>query len=149
MSPDGTRIAYSRRTAERPGRIHILEIDTGVDRALEFVGTGSQAVVDDLDAVFSPDGKQLVLERYSADGQYRLVVGDVDGRGPVVETGPQFPEGENRFDATRNQFSPDGTQILATYNADKTTWILDANGGSGRKVPWFEDGSLTWQRLAP
>jgi Tol biopolymer transport system component len=149
MSPDGSQIAYSRRTAERPGRIHILDVDTGVDRPLEFVGTGSQAVFDDLDPVFSPDGKELVLERYSADGQYRLVVGHVDGRGPVVETGPQFLEGENRFDATRNQFSPDGTQILATYNADKTTWILDAKGGSGRKVSWFEDGSLTWQRLAP
>ena len=46
------------------GRIHLLDIDNGVDRELMFEGS---AGTNELDPQFSPDGKSLLFERYITD----------------------------------------------------------------------------------
>lgn len=149
LSPDGVRLAYARWEPVLEGRIRLLEIDTGLDRRLEFEG----AAGPELHPLFSPDGSQLLFERYSPTEGYRvvvppdyqLVVAPAEGGGPAVAIGPREPD---FMEGAWTSFSPDGTKVLATYQSDKSTWLLDVTGGQGQRVSWptFAEGS--WQRLA-
>jgi len=144
LAPDGSRIAYARWEPKLEGRIHVLDLDSGIDRRVEFDGTDGP----ELTPRFSPDGTQLLLERYVRGGpDYQLVVVPVDGGGPAIAIGPRKPE---LSDGAAAAFSPDGTKVLATYWSDKTTWLLNAKGGPGSEVSWpagpFPN---SWQRLAP
>ena len=51
-------------------------------------------------------------------------------------------------DGATTEFSPDGTQVLATYNDDGSTWLLDVDGSGERQLPVL-GGGTSWQRLAP
>ena len=103
---------------------------------------------------FSPDGSQLLVERHGGDASfdvngeqgYRLVVAPADGDGPVIPIGPAMPSQTSGASA---EFSPDGTQVLAFYNYDRSTWLLEADGSGGKEVDWDPQGAHTWQRLAP
>ena len=80
----------------------------------------------DLSPVFSPDGSKLMVERYDVDG-YRLTMLSIDGREAPVAMGVHHPESTN---GARAIFSPDGTKVLATYQDDRTTWLLDTTTGA-------------------
>jgi Tol biopolymer transport system component len=134
LSPDGTKIAYSiQRTDQR--EIHVVDVETGSDQRIAFDGG-----VADVRPHWSPDGTKLVFER-SAVGGYQLMVGSVSG-GPVTAIGPTRPENTGGADV---RFSPDGSRILAFYNADKTTWVLDPAGGPGTKLDYAAITPPTWQ----
>lgn len=144
FSADGSQLVYATWGLGEglQGRIHILDIDTGIDRALMFDGS---AGTNELDPQFSPDGKSLLFERYLADdGGYRLVVAPVNG-GSVTTIGPVHGTGTG---GAATEFSPDGTQVLATYEDDGSTWILSLDGSAPQQLPW-SGGGTTWQRLAP
>jgi hypothetical protein len=153
ISGDGSQLAYSTWAdgAGQQGRIHVVDIESGVDEALMFDGSDG---TNEFPYAFSPDGSKLLLERHGTDPSYevngvlgyRLVVVPVDGAGPVVPIGPPFPSGTGGAHAA---FSPDGTQVLSNYNADHSTWLLEADGSDGDQVDWASDGDFTWQRLAP
>jgi hypothetical protein len=153
LAPDGSRIAYTT-WAEGPGlqgRVHVVDIDTGVDQPLLFEGSEG---TNEFPYAFSPDGSKLLLERhagepsYEVNGEfgYRLVVAPADGVGPAIPIGPAMPSGTEGATA---EFSPDGTQVLAFYKHDQSTWLLEADGSGGEQVDWNPQGEFNWQRLAP
>lgn len=137
LSPDGTKIAYTKWVDG--GQIHITDVDTGQDRTLLFDGT-----TNNLNPSWSPDGKQLVFLRYFG-GYYHAAVAPATG-GPVVLIGPAMLEGT---DGAVAEFSPDGSKVIAFYHADNSTWMLDATGGLGERLPAGIDNGASWQRTAP
>jgi len=142
VSPDGAQVAFA--SWGDPGRdgIHVVGIDTGVDRVLDFVG---QSETDEYQQQFSPDGTQLLFARFR-DGEYQLNIVPVGGGGQPVEIGPRYSqETADPF----MSFSPDGTLILVTYPADGSTWLLESDGSNDQQVQWPKGQFQTWQRLAP
>jgi Tol biopolymer transport system component len=145
LSPDGKSIAYTTWESGLPGRegrIHILDIDSGVDRQPALPGSAGS---EELSPRFSPDGSKLLIDRYEPGGGYRLIVAPVDG-GAEVALGESHPERSNGSSAL---WSPDGKSILVTYSDTKRTWLFAADGSSAQEVRWTTTGALTWQRLAP
>jgi hypothetical protein len=68
----------------------------------------------------------------------------VDG-GSATAIGPTHRTGT---DGATTEFSPDGTQVLVTYNDDGATWLLDVDGSGERQLPVSSEGGTSWQRLA-
>ena len=153
FSPDGSSLAYTTWAdgVGLQGRIHIVDIDDGVDQALMFDGSEG---TNEFPYQFSPDGSRLLVERHGGDASfevngeqgYRLVIVPANGGGPVMPIGPAMPSSTGGAVA---EFSPDGTQVLAYYNHDRSTWLLQADGSGGEEVDWDPEGAFTWQRLAP
>ena len=144
LSQDGTQITFARWGGVSDNGIHILGIDSGVDRLLEFDGSVD---TDEYLPQFSPDGMQLVFQRYlGGGGAYQLAVVPVAGGGKAVPIGPLQPGGAADPFVS---FSPDGSMVLATYPTDGKTWLLATNGGSDRQVSWPGTKFQSWQRLAP
>jgi len=142
LSPDGTKIAYHQWITH--GTIHVIDVNTLQDSVPAFDPAATDATFDEMPS-WSPDGARLLFQRYSSAGGYRLATAPVT-EGPVTETGPVMLENTNGADAA---FSPDGAKIIAYYNADKSSWILDVNGGPGTKLPSNVAETATWQRTAP
>jgi dipeptidyl aminopeptidase/acylaminoacyl peptidase len=147
FSSDGSKLAYATwGTGDGSGeRIHVLDIDTGSD-------TLATPDADDgylwQDVLFSPDGTKLLTKRFlPGTYTYQLAIVPADGRGEVVLVGPEQPDGMGA--AVQWQFSPDGTQVLATYGEDESTWLLDVDGRGERQLPWSGVNGASWQRLAP
>lgn len=153
LSPDGTKLAYVDWDGIY-GVIHVTDVDTGHDAIPVFpVDTPSKDRFDDLPR-WSPDGTRLVFMRYDRrldpfNASYHdLAVAPSTG-GPVVEIGrPTTSEDGSTDDA---QFSPDGTEVIAHYSEDGSTWILDATGKTSDRLMLSStiDGMTSWQRLAP
>jgi Tol biopolymer transport system component len=143
LSPDGTRLAYATWEPGPNGRIRVVDIDTGADSALTpddvdgYVWQGPQ---------FSPDGTQLLVDRFIGGDccPSQVAVLAADGSGSAAVMGPTT---ENP--APEMMWSPDGTQVLATYDNARTTWMFDPDGQNGRKVPFLAIAGMTWQREAP
>ena len=145
VSPDGSLIAYATWEDGQPalqGRIHVLDVDRGIDRSVLFDGSVG---TEELNPRFSPDGTKLLIERYEAVGGYRLVVVPVDGVGPAIILGDRHPEGTN---GAPSIWSPDGASILTTYGDDHRSWLLAADGSKAEEVTWTTTDGFTWQRLA-
>jgi WD40 repeat protein len=154
VSPDGSTIAYNHHLE---GPIHLLDIDTGVDRELTFQGgkTGE----------YSPDGTRLLVTQ-EAEGpahaevlrqremghyayEYRSVIVPIDGEGPVVVLGTQVHRAIGGGGGG-GIFSPDGTQVLASYTQPpEGVWLFDAATGEGEEKQEWRGYEYTWQRLAP
>jgi Tol biopolymer transport system component len=141
LSPDGTLITFHGTGATSEDGIHLLGIDSGVDRLLTFDGSADSGLGG---PQFSPDGTHLVLERFAND-RWQLVVVPAAGGGKPVPIGPFQPGGAAAPVLT---FSPDGSQVLATYPTDGKTWLLATSGGSDREVSWAGTKYQSWQRLA-
>jgi dipeptidyl aminopeptidase/acylaminoacyl peptidase len=138
LSPDGTRVVYSILGTDQR-EIHVVDVQTGLDHRVAFDGA-----VADVRPQWSPDGTKLVFERTLGEG-FQLMVGSVNG-GPVIAIGPTRPD---KSGGAEVRFSPDGTKILAFYNADRTTWVLDPTGGPGTKLAYDAVTPPSWQRAAP
>jgi Tol biopolymer transport system component len=146
LAPDGRSIAYATWETDKPGRhgrIHILDIDSGVDHEPALLGSSGSP---ELSPIFSPDGTKLLIERSVPAGGYRLVIVPVDGNGPPITVGDLHPVFTN---GASSMWSPDGKTILTTYNNDHRTWLFSADGNSAQRVNWTTTGALSWQRLAP
>ena len=144
MSPDGSMLAYPTWDDGAEGRIQILAIDSGQESPIDFA---PEFAFTDLEPVYSPDGTKLLVSRYDIDG-YRPTILPADGHGAVRPLGDHHLDGSNGAIVS---FSPDGTQVLATYQDDGTTWLYDANTGEGRKLDWVlpRGTAASWQRVAP
>jgi Tol biopolymer transport system component len=138
VSPDGNRVAYAIG-ATNQGQIHVVDIDSGADHQVAFDGTPA-----DLRPHWSPDGTKLVFERISGN-TYQLMVASASG-GPVTGIGPTRPD---KTGGAEVQLSPDGASIVAFYNADKTSWLLDPAGGPGTKLDYEAVSPSIWQSRAP
>jgi TolB protein len=135
VSPDGTKIAYALGK-EGQARLHVIEIDTGNDAVIALDASAS-----DQRPTWSPDGRSLAFERYRGE-TYRLAVAPVAG-GPAIELGPTQPR---RSGGSGVSFSPDGARIVAFYDADDSSWVLDPVDGSAIPLPHEIATPLTWQR---
>jgi dipeptidyl aminopeptidase/acylaminoacyl peptidase len=142
LSPDGSLITFARTGGKSDNGIHILAIDSGVDRLLTF--DGSVDTQQGL-AQFSPDGARLVFQRYEG-GKSQLVIVPVAGGGEAVPIGPVMVDGAA---APFLSFSPDGSMVLATYPTDGKTWLLGTNGRGDRQASWPGTKFQSWQRVAP
>ena len=139
VSPDGSELAYAKWGGNP--MIHIVNIDTGFDRTVQYTGTNEG---DGWPTAWSPDGTQLVFTRWDGTINH-LAIGSANG-GPAVNVGPAFPD---FTDGARGLFSPDGRQIIARYGKEtETTWLLDATGGAGKRLITDVPYIATWQRLA-
>ena len=93
----------------------------------------------------SPDGTRVAfpVEQPPGTGGARLGVIRIDVDETVTETGPVF-----RGDGNGYGWSPDGTTLVLAIGSKSETWLLDANGGPGRRAAW-DDGTSEppdWQR---
>ena len=135
ISPDGTKVAYTTG-AEGATRLHVIDITTGADTVI-----AADPAAADKRPAWSPDGRRLAFERY--DGEtYRIAVASVDG-GPVVELGPTQPY---RSGGSHVAFTPDGTRIVAFYDADDSTWVLDPADLSAARLSSDIATPFSWQR---
>lgn len=143
ISPDGSLLAYATWSDGAEGRIHVVDIDSGVERPIDF---DPGFAYTDLTPAFMPDGEALLVERYDATG-YRPTIVPLDGGSPIAfgEPHPEMTDGSART------ISPDGEQLLVTYQDDGTTWLFDVATGEGTLLEWgpAKGTTATWQRLAP
>ena len=125
--------------------IHIVDVETGLDSIPAFVPPSDAAMVDDT-PTWAPDSKRLLFIRYVGGADNHLVVASATG-GPRVQIGPAMP---NNATGGEYQFSPDGSKVLAHYNSDGSTWLLDPTGTTpGTQLSSSISQAATWQRRAP
>ena len=143
LSPDGTKIAYTLWDGSI-GTVHVADVATGRDTIPAFDPPSDGDVIDEVNG-WSPDGSQLMFDRFrGGPGPFHLAVAPSSG-GPVVEIGP----GRATTVTDYAQFSPDGTSVLAYYGIDKSTWLLDPTGTTpDRKLSATIAERATWERLA-
>jgi Tol biopolymer transport system component len=148
LSPDGTLIAY-RDDGESGGfQQHILDLRTGIDRILP--GPKGQ-----LGAAFSPDGRRVALLRAVPvnggfqENRWRFVVMPVDGSSTGIELSPTAPNGQDGPTINNYMWSPDGTAILANYDAEKVSRLLPIDGSAPTTLVQGELALPGYQRLAP
>ena len=147
-APEGGSLIYPRWGADEHGTVHVVDIASGQDRVLPVDGM-ALGVIESNRADFSPDGSQILFDRYEADGDH-WAVAPVAG-GPPVSIGPEWPDrAEGTF--TQASWSPDGASVIAYYptlSGDDELWLLDpTGGGEDRRLPLSVDGAPTWQRTA-
>ena len=154
VSPDGTRLAYSK--AGGPHRLvtalEVVEVDDGGAPS----GTPVQiapAPKGELEGCprWRPDGQRLAI----VEEERGMLIATLDGRSHTVRFGsfhPGYHAGERAF-----AWSPDGS-TLAVIDAG-TVWLVPADGGeartvwvpAGRQIPraiaWTPDGSAPRDRL--
>lgn len=143
ISPNGKLLAYATWADGAEGRIHVVDIDSGVPRGVDL-DPGVPYI--DLLPTFTPDGQAVLVERHDDVG-YKPTILPIDGSAPTM-LGEYHPSSTGGAGVT---LSPDGTQVIATYRDDGSTWQLDTTTGDGVRLDWPipRDGTATWQRLAP
>ena len=144
-SPDGPSLVYHRwRTPAELGRLHVVDVDTGVDREVQIVGTTPSVNYEG--PAFSPDGRMLLFTRYDDIGA-RLAVVPVTG-GTAISIGPTTADAQS----AHAMFAPDGKAVLAYYPGTKELWLLDPTGGQDggdRRLNVTVSDLPNWQRIAP
>jgi hypothetical protein len=142
VSPDGTRIAY--RDDGDPGgfRQHILDLRTGADTILP--GPTGQ-----FGGGFSPDGTKLVFIRGISPDKFQLAVATLDGSRPTIMLGPVVGSGSDGPSMNNYTWTPDGTGILANYDAEKVAMLLQIDGSPPVELIHGDLALPGEQRLAP
>ena len=103
---------YPRWGAGEHGTVHVVDIASGQDRVLPVDGMALGVVMESNRSDLSPDGSQILFDRYEADGDH-WAVAPVAG-GPPVSIGPEWPDRrEGAF--TEASWSPDGASVIAYY----------------------------------
>jgi Tol biopolymer transport system component len=146
-SPDGTRIAYN--SVDRLGtdgshfRVHIVQADGSGDRALP----GSAADVHEGWTNWSPDGRNLVVQRWNFDQPLETMgLIPADGHDGGKDIGPRLRSSEDAFHVS---WAPDGTRILAFSDASRTLVSIDPSTGAMSTPTWMTNDIPDWQRVAP
>jgi Tol biopolymer transport system component len=148
-SPDGTRVTVFC-CDEIPGAAHIVNPDTGVNRALPLVGP--RGLEEDCGSAWSPDGRLIACGNYGPRTNPRetglWILSSSDGGGLTQLT--SNPGGEDG----PGDFSPDGKRLvfiraigsLNTRN-DKATglFVIGVDGSgirritpNGMNLDWFQ-----------
>ena len=85
VSPDGRSLVYPTWSDSAQGRLHVVDIDTGIEQDHDFYGARTYT---DLVPVFSPDSRSLLVERSRRsrlspdDRATRWWSADLPGRAP-------------------------------------------------------------------
>jgi Tol biopolymer transport system component len=144
VSPDGLFVAYQSSVSSASFQIHILTIGTGDDRVLPHPPKTAQ-----MGATFSPDGRKVAYLRADLDNLVQMVVAPVDGSDTGIGLGPRAPFGSDGPTINNYSWSPDGTSILANYDADKKALLLPVDGSPPIELAHGELALPAYQRLAP
>ncbi len=123
-------------------RIHVVDPASGQDTLLASTDVPG---FNFLEPTFSPDGKWLTVKRFQShvDG-VQLALIAAEGSGKPIDLGPRQPTNGAEI---RSAFSPDGTQLLVSYD-DGSTWLFDLPSGAGAKTDWPVMREIAWQALA-
>ncbi len=137
-SPDGTQIAFQSRTDFSVGgpelkalddfEIYVVRVEDGRVEQL----TNNE--YEDLDPVWSPDGRQIAFSSYR-DGGYDIYVMDADGSNERQLTDDQL---WNRHP----EWSPDGTRIA--FDNPLGIFVMDADGGNRQQITFGSDQRPSW-----
>ena len=141
VSWNGNLVAY-QSTDDGLFQIHILDLRTGVDKALPAPPTMAQTR-----PVFSPDARFVAYTRFETGQRVQLVVAPVDGPGTGRGLGPVVKAGDEAINGY--QFTPDGTAVFASYDADKTARLVPIDGSAPVVLATGELALVAYQRLAP
>jgi len=127
LSPDGTKLAASRRS-EEGANIWLLDLSEGGARTRFTFSSATDA-----NPVWSPDGTRIVFSS-NRNGPYDLYEKPVNGGKEEVVL-LKFSE-----DKRATSWSRDGRFLLYTAMNPKTQqdiWVLSMEGGSRRPVPFL------------
>lgn len=146
LSPDGATLAYASY-GDAPavvGQVHLVDVATGTDRAIDLPGyTGPE--VADMNPAFSPDGQWLLVNRFDTTSPWGgavLARVDVSGEAVRMADGPKLDADQ----APEHVFSPDGAWLVLRYPEDQSVWVYDTATGQGRQVQGLTAEGLSWQR---
>jgi Tol biopolymer transport system component len=142
VSADGSAVTYS--AGGDFFQVHILSLQTGEDRVLPHPARDAQ-----FGAAFSPDGRMIAYVRFYPDGFVQLVVAPTDGSGMGIAVGPRVRLAQGGESINNYTWSPDGTAILANYDADKTARLVPIDGSPPIELTQGELALPAYQRLAP
>ena len=78
-----------------------------------------------------------------------MTVAPVDGSDMGTELGPGAPVGPDGPTINNYSWSPDGTSVIANYDADKTARLLPIDGSHPIELAHGELALPAYQRLAP
>lgn len=139
-SPDGTRLAFVRRSGERSRPDLYTMTAAGAGRARV-----TRTAVPERDPAWSPDGTRIAFAaRTSPSGPFRIFVTNPDG------TGTEQLTLQGRGAADRSPvWSPDGTRIAFVSDRDggfPEIYTMDADGSATRRLTAnvFVDGNPSW-----
>jgi dipeptidyl aminopeptidase/acylaminoacyl peptidase len=98
-------------------------------------------------ALWSPDGRQLLIQLQAGEGRNTLALIPVGGGAPKIITPPVALSDGGYYSWA---WSPDGRDIyyIARQPGDPRTciWRLPAAGGTPRPMAWFDDPALSFNR---
>ena len=123
LSPDGSRLAYSRPTDGGTRQVWILDLARGTDTRFSFVPGGAWS------PAWSPDSRYLAFSGINGTG---LFVKDLSN------TGDATPLSRQGASTTVNQWSPDGRFLLydvAGHGFDLFALLNPIGGGERSQVP--------------
>jgi len=143
LSPDGTQVVYTVWDGDTldGGHLYVVDVDSEESQLLSFENRPNSE--SDYFARWSPDGRQIVFNRGTAQVAYHVSVASAGG-GAVVNIGPELDWAAGAIAA----FSPDGSKVIAQYSNGQT-WLFDVDGGPGQRLDIAATDLLTWQRVAP
>jgi len=154
VSPDGSRIAYSRsndaQTSPDSGntyQVHVVGIDGQGDRPMPMP---PGAVFQDAPA-WSNDGTRLAITRGYAQHNEDMALAAVLADGPG--TGVESAHGLTGCCDTILQWSPDDTSILVmpeemSDSVTKQHLLFTPSTGATASAPWIGSDPPAWQRVA-
>jgi Tol biopolymer transport system component len=142
VSPDGTRIGYRDDGAAGGFRQHIFDLRTGLDTIL-------RGPLGQWGGGFSPDGTEMVFIRNVPPDKFQLMVEPIDGSRSATALGPVVGLGSDGPSMNNYGWTPDGTAILANYDAENEALLLPIDGSP--PVVLIHGGMAMpgQQRLAP
>jgi Tol biopolymer transport system component len=133
ISPDGTRIAFSRAIPGESPRLYVVNVDgSGLRRVTE----GSAA---EISPAWSPAGTRIVFARTTND-RFDLFVVTPDGSGLT-----QLTDTPNADDDLPT-WTTDGIFFTRFADDDEDVWVMDPDGSNGRAflVGQHDDSSPAW-----
>ena len=148
VSPDGSRISFTRWSSEGLPSVHALDVASGREMAYPTAtGTSARGT-----APYSPDGKLVAYARVYREGAFQIVVANADGSGgerPIGERRRSQPDGSDI--AATWAFAPDGSALVVRYGSDEaaSAQMLPLDGSPGRDLGSGEFEFVDIQRLAP
>lgn len=140
----GAQVALRFCPADRIAALHVINVGTGRDRVLRL-----PAGEYDIPAgTFSPNGRNLVMQTISADGQGRLLLADLD-RGTIRAVRTPAPPVD-----TRQVWTSDSTRFFFTAGTFFTTrtaslWTYALGDPAAAAVRYLRPGAVTPLAVLP
>lgn len=149
LSPDGKTVLYDRWVDGEPGRLYIVDLASGVSHQVPFDNLAPEE--NSNIAELSPDGSQILFDRFEATGDHWAVIPTAGGS--AVNIGIEWPDGREGV-GPEAHWAPDGRTVTAFYPGSDASqdqlWMLDVTGqGDDHQIDLPTTYLPAWQRVAP